>query len=63
LLNKEYDIKIKQENQIESQTNQIYAQIHKLVADTYVNHGMFTGYTITNTGITGASKQVIPDIT
>lgn len=63
LLDKEHDIKIKQENQIEGQTNQIYAQIHKLVADTYVNHGMFTGYTITNTGITGASKQAIPDIT
>lgn len=63
LLNKEHDIKLKQESQIEGQTNQIYAQIHKLVADTYVNHGMFTGYTISNNGITGASKQVIPDIT
>lgn len=63
LLVKELSIKGKQELNIEAQTDQVYAQVHKLVADTYVNHGMFTGYTISDNGITGTSKQVQPDIT
>ena len=63
LLVKELSIKGKQELNIEAQTDQVYAQVHKLVADTYVNHGMFTGYTISGNGITGTSKQVQPDIT
>lgn len=63
LLVKELSIKSKQELNIEAQTDQVYAQVHKLVADTYVNHGMFTGYTISDNGITGTSKQVQPDIT
>ena len=57
-IEKENDIKTKQLVQLESQTNQINAQVHKLVADTYVNHGMFSGYTITDSGINGASKIV-----
>lgn len=43
-------------DQIEAQTEEVHARTHKLVADTYVNHGLFTGYTITGTGITNASK-------
>ena len=39
------------------QTKQVNAQTHKLVADTYVNHGMFTGYTISDNGITGTTMQ------
>jgi len=42
--------------QIVSQTEEVQARTHKLVADTYVNHGLFTGYTITDTGIAGATK-------
>lgn len=41
---------------IKAQTEQAYASIHKLVADTYVNHGMYAGYTITGNGITGTQK-------
>ena len=41
---------------IKAQTEQAYASIHKLVADTYVNHGMYSGYTITENGITGTQK-------
>ena len=33
-----------------------YAGINKLVADTYVNYGMFTGYTIAENGITGVTN-------
>ena len=42
--------------QIQSQTEEVQARTHKLVADTYVNHGLYTGYTITNTGISSATK-------
>lgn len=42
--------------QITSQTEEVQARTHKLVADTYVNHGLFTGYTITDTGIAFATK-------
>ena len=41
---------------IKAQTEQAHASIHKLVADTYVNHGMYFGYTITENGITGTQK-------
>lgn len=41
---------------IKAQTGQAYASIHKLVADTYVNHGMYSGYTVAENGITGTQK-------
>lgn len=44
------------QEQITSQTEEVQARTHKLVADTYVNHGLFTGYTITNNGIASATK-------
>ena len=44
------------EKSIESQTKQSMASTHKLIADTYVNHGMYAGYTITENGITGTQK-------
>ena len=44
------------QEQIISQTEEVQARTHKLVADTYVNHGLFTGYTITNNGIANATK-------
>ena len=43
-------------NGIKAQTEQAYASIHKLVADTYVNHGMYSGYTVAENGITGTQK-------
>lgn len=42
--------------QIGSQTEEVQARTHKLVADTYVNHGLFTGYTVTDNGIASATK-------
>ena len=57
------EIKEKQSTQVDAQTKQINAQVHKLVADTYVNHGLFTGYTIESNGITGASKIPTPGTT
>lgn len=53
---KDIEAKSAQINSFEAQTKQVYAQVHKLVADTYVNHGMFTGYTISDSGIVNASK-------
>lgn len=63
ILEKDLDIKTNQNIQIQSQTKEVQARIHKLVADTYVNHGMFTGYVITDIGITGTTKQVQSYIT
>ena len=42
--------------QIAAQTDEVQARTHKLVADTYVNHGLFTGYTINGNGIASATK-------
>lgn len=38
-----------------AKTEESHAGTHKLVADTYVNYGAFSGYTITGSGITGIS--------
>ena len=56
-LEKDVQIKDVQKSNYAAQTKQVQAQVHKLVADTYVNHGMFTGYTISESGITGTSHQ------
>jgi len=41
---------------LEAVEKKTYTDIHRLVADTYVNHGMYSGYSILPTGITGTSK-------
>jgi len=62
-LEKDVQIKDVQKSNYAAQTKQVQAQVHKLVADTYVNHGMFTGYTISESGITGTSHQPQPYVT
>ena len=42
---------------------QNWAQTHKLVADTYVNHGVFTWTGLSSTGMTGVSKTATPFVT
>ena len=42
---------------------QNWAQTHKLVADTYVNHGVFTWSGLSSTGITGVSKTYTSFVT
>lgn len=54
-LGKDLEIKEVQKTNYAAQTKQVQAQVHKLVADTYINHGMFTGYTISESGIVNAS--------
>ena len=56
LLQKDMSVKTEQIEQLKSNTTQVNAQVHKLIADTYVNHGMFTGYTVNANGITGTSS-------
>lgn len=45
-----------QERQLEAGVKELNARTHKLVADTFVNHGMYSGYTISENGITGTTK-------
>lgn len=49
--------------QISAQTEELYARIHQLVADTYINHGIFTGYTVEATGITGLTRTNFTGVT
>ena len=42
--------------QIAAQTEEVYARTHKTLADTYVNHGVYTWTAIAPTGITGVVK-------
>lgn len=42
--------------QITAQTEELYARIHQLVADTYVNHGVFNGYALSPTGLSGVTR-------
>lgn len=39
------------------------AGIHKIIADTYVNYGMYSGYSITGTGVTGVTDQTPTGLT
>ena len=63
LLQKDMSVKTEQIEQLKSNTTQVNAQVHKLIADTYVNHGMFTGYTVSANGITGTSPLPTTHIT
>lgn len=56
LLQKDMSVKTEQIEQLQASTTQVNAQVHKLIADTYVNHGMFNGYTVSANGITGTSQ-------
>lgn len=42
--------------QIAAQTEEVHARTHKTVADTYVNHGIYTWTNITDKGVTGVVK-------
>ena len=42
--------------QISAQTEELYARIHQLVADTYVNHGVFNGYTLEPSGLSNVVR-------
>lgn len=43
-------------SQLAAQTKELYARIHQLVADAYINHGVFTGYTISESGLANVTK-------
>ena len=42
--------------QIAAQTEEVHARTHKTIADTYVNHGIYTWTSITDKGVTGVVK-------
>lgn len=42
--------------QLAAQTKELYARTHQLVADAYINHGVFTGYTISESGISNITR-------
>ena len=45
-----------QNYQIIAQTDEVYARTHRLVADTYVNHGVYSWTTLEKNGIAGVTK-------
>lgn len=53
--------KVESENKAQAlsdaKLNETNAGIHKIIADTYVNYGMYSGYRITDTGVTGIVEQ------
>lgn len=58
ILNIEADTanKGKQSEVLDANKSQTWAQTHKIVADTYINHGVFTWTGLTATGMTGVTK-------
>ena len=48
--------KVKQGTALDAQTEQTFASTHKLVADTYINHGVFTWTTLNENGLAGVNK-------
>jgi hypothetical protein len=48
--------KSKQSEVLDANKSQTWAQTHKLIADTYVNHGVFTWTGVNANGVTGVSK-------
>lgn len=45
-----------QNDQIIAQTDEVYARTHRLVADTYVNHGVYSWTTLQKNGMAGVTK-------
>ena len=50
--------KVKLNDQVVAQTDEVYARTHRLVADTYINHGVFQWTTLGNNGMAGVQKLV-----
>ena len=50
--------KVKLNDQVVAQTDEVYARTHRLVADTYINHGVFQWTTLNNNGMMGVQKLV-----
>ena len=50
--------KVKLNDQIVAQTDEVYARTHRLVADTYINHGVFQWTNLDNNGMMGVQKLV-----
>ena len=50
--------KVKLNDQVVAQTDEVYARTHRLVADTYINHGVFHWTSLDNNGMSGVQKLV-----
>ena len=50
--------KVKLNDQVVAQTDEVYARTHRLVADTYLNHGVFQWTSLDNNGMSGVQKLV-----
>ena len=50
--------KVKLNDQVVAQTDEVYARTHRLVADTYINHGVFQWTSLDNNGMAGVQKLV-----
>lgn len=50
--------KVKLNDQVVAQTDEVYARTHRLVADTYINHGVFQWTSLGNNGMSGVQKLV-----
>jgi hypothetical protein len=50
--------KAKLNDQVVAQTDEVYARTHRLVADTYINHGVFQWTSLNNNGMSGVQKLV-----
>ena len=50
--------KVKLNDQVVAQTDEVYARTHRLVADTYINHGVFQWTSLGNNGMAGVQKLV-----
>lgn len=50
--------KVKLNDQVVAQTDEVYARTHRLVADTYINHGVFQWTNLDNNGMSGVQKLV-----
>ena len=56
MIKQQTDNELTKNDQILAQTEELYARIHQLVADTYVNHGVFNGYTLAPSGLSNVVR-------
>jgi len=56
------DTSAAEEGLIDSKKLEINAGVHKTIADTYVNYGSFSGYSITDSGVTGVNMHKPTDL-
>jgi len=54
---------LEKKSQLTAQTKEVQARTHQVIADTYVNHGVFSSYTVSDSGVSNVTKDTTSYVT